>query len=407
MNRELEILIDQNTWPKKNKLPHFPKSFHNGSIIDNINIPSMLLMIGYLTTPTSSTGVSLSEFWAWIRYLSAVTNDKDMRLTDSFYALDAHQKTILSDDFGMGVPMLWLMSSLSLNQIVDGNYFIQKIAASVNAKSVKTGKRGPNKTPDFVAKDHYGDWHVIECKGTQSGPEYCDKQLGIKGKKGTGGIVQKKSIIFPTGHTGQRLACGLSIGIENRSSSLLKIVDPEPDEPFEVDEQNMIYAEDAITRGVLSKYLRLSGLEITAERIAAPLGRTPDITRYKSRTAESHRVEWVRERDKRSQREIQQFLEAQKGNRVFNRIFNGRRRSIVLPRPVVVDDKIISRVIIRQQINSEVIEDLLTRQYNDEPIVDSFAYRLATARRNRIMSTEFASRLNFGEIFQSEIILSR
>lgn len=403
MNRELEILIDQNTWPKKNKLPHFPKSFHNGSIIDNINIPSMLLMIGYLTTPTSSTGVSLSEFWAWIRYLSAVTNDKDMRLTDSFYALDAHQKTILSDDFGMGVPMLWLMSSLSLNQIVDGNYFIQKIAASVNAKSVRTGKRGPNKTPDFVAKDHYGDWHVIECKGTQSGPEYSDKQLGIKGKKGTGGIVQKKSIIFPTGHTGQRLACGLSIGIENRSSSLLKIVDPEPDEPFEVDEQNMIYAEDAITRGVLSKYLRLSGLEITAERIAAPLGRTPDITRYKSRTAERHRVEWVREREQRSYFELRQFLDTRK----IEKYFNGRERVIELPRPVFVDDKIISKVIIRQEINNEAIEDLLIRQYNDGPIVESFAYRLATARRNRIMSTEFASRLNFGEIFQSEIILSR
>ncbi|HFQ8226226.1 TPA: hypothetical protein ACHTCC_002264 [Citrobacter freundii] len=403
MNRELEILIDQNTWPKKNKLPHFPKSFHNGSIIDNINIPSMLLMIGYLTTPTSSTGVSLSEFWAWIRYLSAVTNDKDMRLTDSFYALDAHQKTILSDDFGMGVPMLWLMSSLSLNQIVDGNYFIQKIAASVNAKSVRTGKRGPNKTPDFVAKDHYGDWHVIECKGTQSGPEYSDKQLGIKGKKGTGGIVQKKSIIFPTGHTGQRLACGLSIGIENRSSSLLKIVDPEPDEPFEVDEQNLIYAEDAITRGVLSKYLRLSGLEITAERIAAPLGRTPDITRYKSRTAERHRVEWVREREQRSYFELRQFLDTRK----IEKYFNGRERVIELPRPVFVDDKIISKVIIRQEINNEAIEDLLIRQYNDGPIVESFAYRLATARRNRIMSTEFASRLNFGEIFQSEIILSR
>lgn len=403
MKRELEILIDQRTWPKKNKLPHFPKSFHSGSIIDNINITSMLLMIGYLTTPTSSTGVSLSEFWAWIRYLSAVTNDKDMRLTDSFFSLDAHQKTILSDDFGMGVPMLWLMSSLSLNQIVDGNYFIQKIAASVNAKSVKTGKRGPNKTPDFVARDYYGDWHVIECKGTQSGPEYSDKQLGIKGKKGSGGVVQKKSIIFPTGHTGQRLACGLSIGIENRSSSLLKIVDPEPDEPFEVDEQNMIYAEDAITRGALSKYLRLSGLEITAERIAAPLGRSPDITRYKSRTAESQRAELVRERDKRSQYEIQQFLETQKRNRTFN----GRKRSIVLPRPVVVDDKIISKVIIRQEINNEIIEELSTRQFNDEPIIESFSYLRETTQKNRITSTEFTSRLNFGEIFQSEIILSK
>lgn len=402
MNRELEILIDQSTWPKKNKLPHFPKSFHNGSIIDNVNIPSMLLMIGYLTTPTSSTGVSLSEFWAWIRYLSAVTNDKDMRLTDSFYALDAHQKTILSDDFGMGVPMLWLMSSLSLNQIVDGNYFIQKIAASVNAKSVKTGKRGPNKTPDFVAKDHYGDWHVIECKGTQSGPEYSDKQLGIKGKKGTGGIVQKKSIIFPTGHTGQRLACGLSIGIENRSSSLLKIVDPEPDEPFEVDEQNMIYAEDAIIRGALSKYLRMSGLEITAERIAAPLGRTPDAIRYKSRTVESHRVEWVKEREQRSYFEIRQFLAARKTKGRFN----GRERVIELPRPVIVNDEVISKVIIRQMINNEIITELSRRALYDEPIIESISGLRETMRRNRIVSSDFESQLNFGEIFQSQMILT-
>lgn len=402
MKRELEILIDQKTWPKKNKLPHFPKNFHSGSIIDNISIPSMLLMIGYLTTPTSSTGVSLSEFWAWIRYLSAVTNDKDMRLTESFYALDAHQKTILSDDFGMGVPMLWLMTTLDLDQIVDGSYFIKKIAASVKARSVKTGKRGPNKTPDFVAKDIYGNWHVIECKGTQSGPDYSDKQLGIKGKKGVGGIVQKKSIIFPAGHTGQRLACGLSIGIENRSSSLLKIVDPEPDEPYEVDEQNMIYADDAVIRGALSKYLRMSGLEITAERIAAPLGRTPDVNRYKSRTAERHREEWVKDREKRSQFEIRQFLDARK----IKRRFNGRVRVIELPRPVIVNDEVISKVIIRQMINNEIIKELSRGELYDEPIIELISGLRETMQRNRIVSSEFESQLNFGEIFQSQMILT-
>lgn len=38
----------------------------------------MLLMIGYLTTPVASTGVSLSEFWAWVRYLAALSSQLDM-----------------------------------------------------------------------------------------------------------------------------------------------------------------------------------------------------------------------------------------------------------------------------------------------------------------------------------------
>lgn len=43
--------------------------------------------------------MSLSEFWAWVRYLHAVADDPDLRLTPTFFELEAHQKTILSDDF--------------------------------------------------------------------------------------------------------------------------------------------------------------------------------------------------------------------------------------------------------------------------------------------------------------------
>lgn len=56
-----------------------------------------------------------------------------MRLTSAYAGLDAHQKTILSDDFGMGVPMLWLEDRLSLEEIVDGRYFLQFVGASVGA----------------------------------------------------------------------------------------------------------------------------------------------------------------------------------------------------------------------------------------------------------------------------------
>ena len=169
MNRSLAIDIKKGTWPRKGSLPTFPSTFHGGVQTVDIHVPSALLMIGFLTTPIATTGVSLSEFWAWVRYLAAISADPDLRLTQSFADLDAHQKTILSDDFGMGLPMLWLNDKLQFDRIVDGRYFMQRFAASTGATQHRAAKRGPNKTPDFVARDLSGVWHVVECKGTQSG----------------------------------------------------------------------------------------------------------------------------------------------------------------------------------------------------------------------------------------------
>jgi hypothetical protein len=195
MLRTLRVEIDSSTWPTSPGSPPFPAGFHSGRAHVDLSIPAMLLQIGYLTTPTSARGVSLSEFWAWVRYLAAITEDDDLRLTAGFCDLDAHQKTILSDDFGMGVPMLWLSERLDLRRICDGRYFVQHVAASVGATNRRTARRGPNKTPDFVARDGQGIWHVIECKGTQSGQCYSRAQIGELGPPATGGIAQKRSII--------------------------------------------------------------------------------------------------------------------------------------------------------------------------------------------------------------------
>lgn len=64
MYRNLPITIDESTWPGPGVLPLFPRSFKKGRSHYDMNIPSMLLMIGYLTTPEATTGVTLSEFWA-------------------------------------------------------------------------------------------------------------------------------------------------------------------------------------------------------------------------------------------------------------------------------------------------------------------------------------------------------
>ena len=196
MRRSVSVDVKRNSWPKDGGPPAFPRTFHTGVRHAEIDVLRVLLKIGFLTTPTASSGVSLSEFWAWVRYVAAVSEEPALRLTSSFAELDAHQKTILSDDFGMGLPMVWLEDQLDLRQVVDGRYFLDRFAASVDAVQRKTAKRGPNKTPDFVAKDGHGTWHVVECKGTQSGVKYSGSQIGELGPPMKGGIAQKRSITF-------------------------------------------------------------------------------------------------------------------------------------------------------------------------------------------------------------------
>lgn len=203
MKRELTIEVDYKTWPPPPDLPLFPTSFHQGSQSVGIDIPSMLLLVGLLTTPSTTFGVSMSEYWAWVRYLHALTSDSDLRLTKAFATLDAHQKTILSDDFGMGLPMLWLIQKLQLRLPCDGRYFIERVSAAIGAVAAKTAKRGPSKAPDFVAQDAFGVWHVIECKGTQSGTRYRDRQMGYVGPPSAGAVAQKQAISFPPAHLGQ------------------------------------------------------------------------------------------------------------------------------------------------------------------------------------------------------------
>ncbi|WP_044008486.1 hypothetical protein [Leisingera methylohalidivorans] len=363
----------------------------------------MLLMIGYLTTPTSSTGVSLSEFWAWVRYLSAVTPDPDLRLTSSFADLDAHQKTILSDDFGMGAPLLWLNEHLDLDRIVDGRYFVEYVAASMGATQRRTAKRGPNKSPDFVARDTSGVWHVIECKGTQSGREYGARQLGNAGPPPTGGVAQKRSILFPAGYTGQRLVSGLQIGVEAGNPSHLTFIDPEPEKPFVVSEQDLELANDAATRCVMSKALRLSGYETSAEVTASPFGRRPSERYGYSKKLEEQRVQEVNDRNERARDE----LKNRERTSLFGEHFLGREQHFALPRSVIVDDTPVSRVVVRQGLNEDAIKEMQDRPTIEETISESGAEWEAKIGRSMLKSEERSATMTIGSVFRSEMILEK
>lgn len=197
MFRTVEIEIDYGSWPTPPAKPAFPPTFHQGVLSVPVNIPALLLNIGFLTTPTEPVGPTLTQYWAYARYVSAITPGPDLRITRAFASLDSHRKTILSDDFGMGLPMSWLMGVMQPLGVCDGRYFIKRLAASVGAAVPKVAASGPGKSPDFVMLDFSGDWHVVECKGTQGRPGYRDEQLGDPPPDATGGVAQKHSIVFP------------------------------------------------------------------------------------------------------------------------------------------------------------------------------------------------------------------
>jgi hypothetical protein len=399
--REVDIDVDQASWPVPPALPAFPPSFHVGSATEDISITAMLLMIGYLTTPSSVTGVSLSEFWAWVRYLAAFTNDTDMRLTSGFASLDSHQKTILSDDFGMGLPMLWLDQRLGFVEICDGRYFIQYVAASAHATARRTAKRGPNKSPDFVARDASGVWHVIECKGTQSGPDYSQRQM-------SDGDPQKRSIVFPSSHTGQRLVCGLSIAVhDSQFPTTLTITDPPPEleEAFELGQHDLAFAEDAAARSVVSKSLRLAGFEAAADTTSSPFGRSPATRPTSFRRAEEARKRDVEERDQRAREE----LDARADREVLPELghqFRGRRLIFNLPRPVTVGEDRIFTVKVSQGVNEEVLAELSERPTVETPLTESDLNWRSAVGRTTVEADERQASMQIGEVFRSHITLA-
>ncbi|MFJ5296705.1 hypothetical protein ACIQAL_09290 [Pseudomonas sp. NPDC088368] len=352
-------------------------------------------MIGYLTTPAENTGVTLTEFWAWVRYLAAITtDDKDLKVTKSFAQLDAHQKTILSDDFGMGVSMLWLTKKFNLDIVVDGRYFMEHYAALLDVEQRRTAKRGPNKTPDFVARDAAGLWHVIECKGTQSGIEYRERQLKA-------GVAQKQSLLFPKGHVGQRLVCGLDIGIEGSNSSHLKVIDPPPDDPVTIGLENLPKAVDAATRGVMSKALRMAGFETSAEVMGASVVIWPTLELDPERQEQPDEARLK----KRAALAEAELSERENHVHLFDDAFIGRETKLQLPRRIRAGEKLVSSVTIRQGVNRDALSELAELAASGEQDGTFKADWPHFIGRNSTSWEDNEAMLKIGKLFRSEIIL--
>ena len=200
------------------------------------------------------------------------------------------------------------------------------------------------------------------------------------------------------------MVCGLSIDVEGGSGSVLKIIDPEPEEPFEISSNELIFADDAVNRGVMSRALRMAGFEVTAEAVASPLGRRPDAKRAMSSKAEGMRKQMVEERDKRSRSELLEDVEHKK---LFGGQFRGREITLELPRGILVNGNPIKKVIIKQGVNREALEELKQQPTVEELADKEHASWAGLIGRTVVDSDGPHATMGIGNVFRSEIILTR
>lgn len=339
------------TWPRR----VMPRKFPTFSRRYEVDVAEVLLLIGRLTIPVLASGASLAEFWAYARYIFAWQSDEALALTPEFAELDAHQKTILSDDIGMGLPLHWLSRRLGLIGVCDGRYFIERYLATYGGTYTgRAAKRGPGKSPDFICASSNGKFHVIECKGTQTSLSYRDEQLGLPLKKGPrGGRAQKRTVLFPAHIAGERLACGTFISSDPLEASHLKIIDPEDPPLLEVGEENAPMAFDPIARGTLAQMLRASGFPHAANLAAFPEGRPRGIEgeRYVFAPVEERAERFREAREELAERPRAEDLTSDRGPLI------GRRSIIELPAPLILNDKIVRRIELQQGVRPELVSD--------------------------------------------------
>ncbi|MEK4750446.1 hypothetical protein NST77_23415 [Niallia sp. FSL W8-0177] len=253
MNKCIDIDIDYSTWAAGG----IPTSLSGLPNNENFNLIEVLIHIGLVTSHPEEHGINLNSFWAFLRYVNCFETGIDFKLNEKWNDIDPHQKTILSDDFGMGFASYYLHKHMNIISIIDTGFFLKYLPS---LSVLKKSKRGPSKTPDFILLDSSYNIHILECKGTQSSLDSLEKQI-------LDGISQKGNLNDPSKIVSEKLVTGIFIPQYNStSSSKFKIIDPE----FSMDFSN-VSKDEVIFRsfqGQLAKEIQIFGIRELGNHIA-------------------------------------------------------------------------------------------------------------------------------------------
>lgn len=259
MNKYIKIEIDGNTFPDKT----IKKQFMALSHINYIDVDELLLDTAIATRSPVITGFHLSDYWAWLRYGDAFDTSHELKLKNEWKHVDPHQKTILSDELGVGATIHILKKHLGFKDFVDTQYVMSVVMPS-KFRLIKKSKMGPSKSPDYIGRNENGDFVALECKGTQN-------TVAVLKSAMDKGVIQKKNL---TATNGKILKLGLVGGLfipqsNSKEKATILYRDPEWSD-FEImlesESKELILA--SIIQGGIAKQLALAGLKQASSEVA-------------------------------------------------------------------------------------------------------------------------------------------
>jgi hypothetical protein len=246
MIKALRLVIDANSWNGSGKV--FP--FSELDSMTHINFPMALLRIGLASVPVGIPHFFLAIRWAQLRYGWMTNGRPILKLRDEADDLDIHYKKLLSDDWGVGFSLEWLSQRFGYTGVHHAGIVLGHLQQLGVAKAKGKATQGQHKSPDFIAVDPGGKFHIIECKGTQT-PAHSKQQIQR-------GIGQKLNIEFADeSMVAQRMVASLYIArAKAKQSSCLTISDP----PLEENPKRGRYLVAADSSSVIQKAIRASTL---------------------------------------------------------------------------------------------------------------------------------------------------
>jgi hypothetical protein len=187
----------------------------------SIRPADLLHKLGRMTTPRNLGNMSrLSASWATRRYFWAIAEELSwnnfFRLSNDAIGLDFHQKTLLSDEFGVAMAGLFMEQRLGAPSSLD-------ISLALRDEQLKNEIQQTGDTqPDYLmwSQQPNPPYFVIECKGTQSGRNQSLNQLRR-------GLEQLPSIVF-TNNDRQSTSIVFATCMSSRSTTLF-LIDPPDD----------------------------------------------------------------------------------------------------------------------------------------------------------------------------------
>jgi len=264
-SKDVNIEINVGSWTAAGKA--VPSQLTGISTPRKMSVGVALLHTALRTRPPQSTGMSLADYWAWLRYGPAISDSADLRLRPEWSEIDPHQKTVLSDDLGMGFTTYLLARTLKFKSFADTLRFVN-VTNPGNYKFLHVSKNGKYKAPDFVAFDSAGgsgNVNVVECKGTQSSRKALLKAI-------EDGIPQKQNLASIGGSKiNHSLVAGLFIPAHNtKETALIHISDPEDIELVNVLAGiELKRIQTAIIQIDLAQHFALMGLYSIANALAS------------------------------------------------------------------------------------------------------------------------------------------